>query len=193
MRINLDRIDLEILKILINNSRASITEIADKLELSRPTVRHRIKKLRETGVIKKFTVLLNENLSGNISTIIGFKARDVNEVINMIRDMEEITEIYVTSGDNNVICKAQFHNMSSLKNFMMRFLENNIPIETSIILETVKRDIGILPQSLFQLTCDYCGKDITDKPYTYILYNRTFNFCCPTCLHDFRRMREDIE
>jgi DNA-binding Lrp family transcriptional regulator len=136
---------------------------------------------------------LNETLAGNISTIIGFKARDVNEVIELIKDQEEITEIYVTSGNNNVMCKAQFHNMSSLKSFMMRFLERNIPIETSIILETVKKDISLLPQSLFQLTCDYCGKDITDKPYTYVLYNRTFNFCCPTCLRDFRRMREDIE
>ena len=193
MKVNLDRVDLEILRLLIDNSRLSITELAERLELSRPTVRHRIKKLQESGVIKKFTVLLDENLGGNINTIIGLKVRDVKEVINMIKDMEEITELYVTSGENNVMCKAQFHNMSSLKKFMMKFFDNGIPIEAAIILETVKKETGVLPQSLFQLTCDYCGKDITDKPYTYVLYNRTFNFCCPTCLRDFRRMREDIE
>jgi DNA-binding Lrp family transcriptional regulator len=190
MSINLDKIDFEILKILMEDSRTPITLIAKKLEISRPTVRQRIRKLKKMGIIQKFTITINENIGGNIRTIIGFKAHDVNELINIIKNRDEITEIYITGGERNIICKAVFPDTSSLKDFIMEFLEKNIPIDVSIILETVKKETGVISQSIFQLRCDYCGKEIKDKPYTHVLYNRTFNFCCPTCLRDFKRIRE---
>ncbi|MDT7890758.1 MAG: AsnC family transcriptional regulator, partial [Candidatus Nanopusillus sp.] len=59
-----DDIDNKIIKILLNNSRISNTKIARLLNISEASVRKRIKKIMEIGIIKKFTVELNYNLLG---------------------------------------------------------------------------------------------------------------------------------
>ena len=52
----MDDVDKKILETLRQNSRTPNNEIADKLGLTEGTIRNRIKRLIETGVIKKFTI-----------------------------------------------------------------------------------------------------------------------------------------
>jgi len=52
----MDDVDNKILETLRQNSRTPNNEIADKLGLTEGTIRNRIKRLIETGVIKKFTI-----------------------------------------------------------------------------------------------------------------------------------------
>lgn len=190
MNFNLDEIDYDVLKILQEDARASISEISRRLGLSRPTVRRRIKRLLERGVIKKFTIVINEELEGGIKAIIGFKARNVKNILSELEKIDELSEIYITSGERNIICRGSFPDLKTFRELMNRFVELNIPFEANIILKTVRERWGGEFKLSFKLRCDYCGKEITDKPYKFIRYNREFNFCCPTCLREFRRMRE---
>jgi len=52
----MDDVDKKILETLRQNSRTPNNEIADKLGLTEGTIRNRIKRLVESGVIKKFTI-----------------------------------------------------------------------------------------------------------------------------------------
>ncbi|MFX1311466.1 MAG: Lrp/AsnC family transcriptional regulator, partial [Promethearchaeota archaeon] len=52
----LDVIDLKILEELKNNSRISFNEISQKINKTEATVRRRVKKLVEDGIIKHFTI-----------------------------------------------------------------------------------------------------------------------------------------
>jgi len=53
----LDEKDEKILKTLIDDGRKSVVEISDELEIPRATVQERLKKMVETGVIRKFVAV----------------------------------------------------------------------------------------------------------------------------------------
>ncbi len=57
----LDKIDIEILKILANNARMSLIEIAKKIKISPRIVGYRIKELQKNIVIQAFRVTINLN------------------------------------------------------------------------------------------------------------------------------------
>lgn len=55
-KLRLDDINLKILDELSMDSRISMTDLADKVHVSRPTVQRRITQMEEYGIIKGFTV-----------------------------------------------------------------------------------------------------------------------------------------
>src|SRR3989344_5973590 len=57
--VELDRKDIEILKILDRNGRTPISKISEKVGLSRDAVKYRIEKLIEKKVILKFSTIVN--------------------------------------------------------------------------------------------------------------------------------------
>ncbi len=60
----IDKKDIEILKILEQNARIPITELAKKVKLSHETVRYRLNKLVKNGVIERFTIRINKKKLG---------------------------------------------------------------------------------------------------------------------------------
>ena len=55
-KLRLDNTDIQILKILRDDSRVSVLELAKRVYLSRRAVNRRIMALVDAGVIKKFTI-----------------------------------------------------------------------------------------------------------------------------------------
>ncbi|MBQ5821812.1 MAG: AsnC family transcriptional regulator, partial [Selenomonadaceae bacterium] len=58
----LDTIDKALLKLLQENGRATISSLSSAVSLSMPAVSERVKRLEASGVIQKFTTLLNPSL-----------------------------------------------------------------------------------------------------------------------------------
>lgn len=68
----MDEIDFAILEHLSQDSRMHSTEIASNLGLATSTVHKRIEKMRDSGIIKEFTVTIDPASVGlNITTYIG--------------------------------------------------------------------------------------------------------------------------
>lgn len=59
LNMNIDNIDKRILKELLINSKQSIKDLAQKVELSVTPVHERIKKLESTGIIKGYSANLD--------------------------------------------------------------------------------------------------------------------------------------
>ena len=59
-KINLDSIDLEILKTLSKNARTQLIDIAEKLKLDNMTIHHRIKKLEDKKIILGYKVDIDD-------------------------------------------------------------------------------------------------------------------------------------
>ena len=55
----IDQIDRQLLTLLKHNARASVTELAATLDVSRVTVTSRMAALRADGIIRRFTVDLS--------------------------------------------------------------------------------------------------------------------------------------
>ena len=58
-KLRLDDINLKILDELSMDSRISMTDLAEKVHVSRPTVQRRITQMEEYGIIKGFTVMID--------------------------------------------------------------------------------------------------------------------------------------
>ncbi|MFP3950470.1 MAG: Lrp/AsnC family transcriptional regulator [Candidatus Micrarchaeia archaeon] len=60
----LDSTDMRIIHLLLDNARISLADIGKEVGISQPAARKRIQKLKEKGVLRGSTVLLNERRIG---------------------------------------------------------------------------------------------------------------------------------
>lgn len=63
----MDQLDFQILELLSNNSRISVTEISKRIGRSHSATRLRLAKIVDSGVIEKFTIILDEEIYGQFS------------------------------------------------------------------------------------------------------------------------------
>ncbi len=94
--------DEEILAILKKDARESYVNIANKLNTSEGTIRGRVKKLVEHGVITRFTIRTKgKNVKALIA--IGMDINAENPKWDKIVEIDGVELIYEVSGDNDLI------------------------------------------------------------------------------------------
>lgn len=108
----MDGTDEKILAILDENARASFTEIADEIGVSEGTVRNRVEKLRDEGVIEKFTVEVDtgSEISAFVSVDISTE-RDFDSVLN---DFPEDVNIFELAGDTDLLVQVSRKDSSEI-------------------------------------------------------------------------------
>lgn len=141
--IKLDETDEKLIKVLSEDSRKAFNEIADELGLSIITVRKRIQKLIDEGIIKKFTILLNPELYANkITSMVTIHpaAHRQNEIINKITEMKEVEEAYLMTGGCGLSMKVHVNNLLELNELIekLRATQGVISIENCIVLRKIK-------------------------------------------------------
>ena len=117
-KVSLDSIDVELLRILHEDARTPIAEIARALSMSAPSVSERLKRLRESGVIRSFTIEVDPALLGyelalyiRISPLPG----QLSKVISVIDEMEEIVECDRITGDDCFIAKVHVRSVEEIE------------------------------------------------------------------------------
>jgi DNA-binding Lrp family transcriptional regulator len=186
----LDLTDLGVLRILQRDARTPVLEIAKELGISRPTVKARIEKLQGEGIIKKFTAIVDRDaIVKNILLFLRMRMEDKG-LVDSLKEMDEVLEIYETMGERNLTCKAIVRDMGELRDFMDRLSQLGIKeVDSSIVLKTVKEEYEAIigPEIGVSLNCEYCGKEITGAPYKFKVHNKEHYLCCPVCLKSFKR------
>ncbi|MHA1264633.1 MAG: winged helix-turn-helix transcriptional regulator [Candidatus Helarchaeota archaeon] len=191
----LDEIDIGILKKLQEDGRLSFNTIANELKISPPTVKYRIDKLKKVGLIQGFSVILDPNLikDGFFAFIlIEAKFQKATEILKTLKTIENIQELYLCLGKNNIIVKLFVTNNEELNQFLHNQLAqfNDIEkFEVITILQTVKQASNtkiLRPGFGIRLFCDYCHKEIKDTPVKRTINDEEFRFCCNTCASVFK-------
>jgi len=101
----IDNKDAEIIKILEDDGRISVLELAKKVKLSHETVRYRINKLVRKGVIEKFTVSIDKKKLGyNLYAVImiaiwNYTPAEWEEFINYLLKHNSIIAVEKITGD----------------------------------------------------------------------------------------------
>ena len=131
----LDLLDHKIIEELKNNSRISFSDISQKIDKTEATVRRRVKKLIEEGVITRFTIDFNvdskQSISATIKAIPDFK--DIKRILKQLRDIEEIKHIWRLSGDCGLLMKVD---ISTIDKFNPLIEEKISQIQGIKIVET---------------------------------------------------------
>ncbi len=99
----IDHLDDKIIEILKKDSRKPFVEIANELEVSEGTIRSRVKKLFEEGIIQAFTI---KTSSKNVKALVEVKI-DVNvntsEIADQIASFEGVSEVYEVTGEEDIV------------------------------------------------------------------------------------------
>ncbi len=144
----LDQLDLEILRCLMNNSRESNIKIAEKLRVSEGTVRRRIKKMVDAKVIDRFTVALNpQKLGFKVHAKIGLDVdpSKFNKVTYLLRRLDEAYFVALATGKHDVLMDVFVKDMNALKEFLTDKLGPTLGvrnIDTSIVIDVKKQDVS---------------------------------------------------
>ncbi|GAB3963180.1 Lrp/AsnC family transcriptional regulator [Spirosoma harenae] len=124
----LDQTDLQLLKLLGENSNVTIKELADKVSLSHTPVFERVKRLESSGYIKKYIALIDaEKLNYGLIVFcnIKLKQHDKNighEFVTDILRLEEVVECYNISGDFDFLLKVYAKDMKHYQDFVFNKL-----------------------------------------------------------------------
>ena len=139
---DLDKKDIEILKMLRVDSRTPMGIIGDKLDISKATVSRRVASMEEDGTIKKYSLDIDLTSMGVMKSLVAMQivGSPATVIIDQLRGYEEIGHIYKTFGDHNLVCEVYTHNVDELyemiqtKMLKMPSVRN---VEVDILLEGV--------------------------------------------------------
>ncbi|MGL5414555.1 MAG: Lrp/AsnC family transcriptional regulator [Clostridium sp.] len=137
---NIDKIDLNIINILENNSKLSFKEIGEKVHMTGQAVGFRINKLIDDGVIEKFTIKTNKSKLG-FSTIAFIKVymntANHQTILSIIKKYNEITEAFRISSDCCYILKVESLNTDFI-NFLIEEISSFANYQISLSLSKIK-------------------------------------------------------
>ncbi len=115
----IDDRDQKILAELTEDARKSVVEISDQLEIPRATVQERVKKMKESGLIKKFTVIPNYRMLGKQVTafiLVSFMPGPVSqrELAEQIAKITGVNEVHLISGEWDIVLKVRSESMEKV-------------------------------------------------------------------------------
>ena len=114
---NLDEKDKRILEMLIEDSRRPYREIADEVDLSESTVRKRVIRLQEGGIIEKFTIKIcreEERCIYAFITIIPKNESEIKELLRETQILPQCEEVYFLAGQCGVLIKVNVPEINEL-------------------------------------------------------------------------------
>ena len=107
---SLDAVDGAILYLLQENARQSITDIADRVNVSGNTVRNRIDRLEERGVIRGYSVDLDYNrtdIQHHFQFVCTARINDREPLANRALEVPGVLEVRtLMTGVRNVLVRA---------------------------------------------------------------------------------------
>lgn len=149
----LDEKDLAILRLLQQNARMTIREIAEQVHLSTTPVHDRIRRMEERGVIEQYAAVVNRasvNKSLMVICYVSLRQHSRNagaKFIAAIQQMDEVVECLTISGSFDFMLKVIASNMDSYYDFHVNRLsaiDNVGNIQSVFVMGVVKSTLKVV-------------------------------------------------
>lgn len=148
----LDKIDLQILRVLQENARLTTKELAARVSLSSTPVFERLKRLEANGYIKKYMAIVDaEKLHQGFIVFCKVKMTRLNRDIaqdfsRIVQGIPEVTECYNISGSYDYLLKIHVKDMKHYQAFILNVLgtiEHLSSLESVFVMDELKHTYGI--------------------------------------------------
>ncbi|HTZ77051.1 MAG TPA: Lrp/AsnC family transcriptional regulator [Stellaceae bacterium] len=120
-----DERNLALLRLLRENPRAAISDLARGIEMSAPAVRERLLRLEESGVIAGYRTLTDPSALGYpIAVFIRVRPMPgkLPKIVEVAERTPEVVECYRITGEDCFIIKAHLKRLEELDQVLDRFL-----------------------------------------------------------------------
>ncbi len=147
----MDIIDYQILNCLKENSRENSTNIGAKINLSTSAVIERIKKMENSGLIERYTTIIDQSKLGRDLTAfiyVSLEHPKYNEnFIKLINESDFVSECHYIAGDFDFILKVVTKAGKMLEEVLnfVKGIEGVSLTRTSVVLSTNKCEVCLLP------------------------------------------------
>lgn len=153
----LDATDLKLLNLLQQDGRMSNLELAEKVFLSPSSCLRRVRMLEESGVISRYSAVLN-------AAALGLEV-DAFVQVTMRRDVEhwhenftasiaawpEVVGSYIIAGEASYLLRVRARSLKHFSSFVLEKLYKTagvLDIKSNIVLQTLKDTQAIAPELL---------------------------------------------
>ena len=144
----LDAIDQKILTLLVANARTTAAELARAVGLSAPSVAERVRRLEEAGVIGGYTAEISAEAIG-LPISVWLRIRPVpgqlQKVVEIIRDIPEITECDRVTGEDCFLARAHLASVAEMERIIDRIIPHAMTNTSVIQSSPVTRRLPPLP------------------------------------------------
>ncbi len=148
-----DKIDLQILKLLQENSKITNLELSKQIGLSPAPTLERVKKLEQNGTIESYHAKVDASAIGlNVRTFVLVtlawqKENALERFVEKIKSIKEVTECYIITGDADFLLKVVCKDLASYEQLLFKKLSQIEEIErlkTLMTMSKVKKE-KVLP------------------------------------------------
>jgi DNA-binding Lrp family transcriptional regulator/YHS domain-containing protein len=188
----LDDTDLEILELLGEDARRPYSEIAERVGMSGPGVSDRVDRLREAGVLERFTVDVDHSqLQGGAPVFVrlGGASGPIDEVRDELAGADAVEHVFVTAdGECWFVARPPDGGVRS-------WLTERLDLYVLDVDVTLLDDVGWTPSvggTAFALSCAECGNTVDSEGERTRIDGERYHFCCASCREKFEDRRDRI-
>ena len=153
-KLNLDKLDYQIIQVMMENAEISYADLGKKLFVSGGTIHVRIKKLYEYGIVTGSRLNINTKALGfDVITFVGIylqKSSMYEEVAQELKKIPEIVRLNYTTGTYSMFAEIICKDIQQLKHVLHDELQNIKGIERTETLisleESFNRNVLVLDE-----------------------------------------------
>ena len=187
-----DETDVAILRYLAEDARRPFSDIGDAVGLSGPAVSDRVTRLREAGVVNRFTVDVDRSqLHAGVPVFVQVRgAADVDALRDWVGEADAVEHVFVTAdGEVWFYARAQVENVRQWVDGLLGDADADFSV-------TLMDDVSWHPSldgAEFALTCAECGNTVDSEGSSTRIDDQVYHFCCPLCQGRFEDRYERLE
>ena len=139
----MDDIDRQLISLLRDNARTSITTLSKKLRVARGTIQNRLARLEADGTIVGYTVRVKpqeEALRIRALMTVAVEGNRTDEVLRALRGDPAVGALHTTNGRWDIVAELRADSLSAFDRVLgrIRQIDGISSTETSLLLSTHK-------------------------------------------------------
>jgi Lrp/AsnC family transcriptional regulator, regulator for asnA, asnC and gidA len=139
----LDDVERGIVRLLQEDGRMFSRELSRRLSVSEPTIRKKLTRMLDEGIVKIRAVADPASLGYNVTFYMGFvvERAKMEQVARKLCEYDFVDSVTISTGPNDITIKACFESLSDISDFLFNELGNVDGIkdtDTTLILHEFK-------------------------------------------------------
>jgi len=188
----LDETDLEIMRLPGEDARRPWSDIGDEVGLSGPAVSERVRRLREAGVIRGFTIDVDRSqLRAGVPVLVKATVDgDVAALRDRVAAADAVEHVFVTAeGDVWFYARAESRRVRP----WLEGLVDDDAVDFEVTLVDEVEWTPTIDGTEFALTCAECGNTVDSEGESARIGGDVYHFCCPSCRSRFEERFERLD
>lgn len=190
---DLDETDRSILRLLLEDARRPYSDIGERVDLSGPAVSDRVDRLREMGVLRRFTIDIDaKKLRDGTPVLVELVVAPgaVAGVRDALAGADGIDHVFETA-DGDLLVSLTVAD-ADVRAHLSDLVDLDRVRELNVRLLAGHEWHPGLGEADLALDCVECGNTVTSEGVTAVIGGERRAFCCSSCQARFRERYEDL-